>query len=180
VLLVHSYLRRPTAVVESILLMVKFIPMKLVAVSFILSVFVQLNANAQNSFPKLDTNLLVRKSSRLMPMNKPYTVVVYGALGCGYSRLLIQNIGVLDECRSKADIVLIMLDTKDSLVKYMDKVVDKYATFSNFDLQYKIRKKSKIVPHVLVFRNQIQVEHIVAIKEGMLTKIKNRIADDGY
>jgi hypothetical protein len=73
-----------------------------------------------------------------------------------------------------------MLDTKDSLVKYMDTVVDKYATFSNFDLQYKIRKKSKIVPHVLVFRNQIQVEHIVAIKEGMLTKIKNRIADDGY
>jgi hypothetical protein len=152
--------------------------MKQITTLLILLAFLQLTGYSQNPFPPFDSSALVSKNYNLQQLGKPYTIVVYGGVGCGYSKYLIENLHVLDECRNKASIVLLMDQPKDSIIKHMDKAIALYPTFSNSILQYKLKKKSDIFPQVLVFKDSIQVEHIVGIKEGMLTKIKNMITNE--
>lgn len=92
----------------------------------------------------MDGGSLASPNVDLKQINKPYTIVVYGRVGCGWSKLLINHLDVLDECRSKADIILIMDQPKDSLVRYMDKIIENYPTFSNVTLGYKNLKKRQI------------------------------------
>jgi hypothetical protein len=146
-----------------------------ILLTFLLTITILTKGSGQNGFPRLDTASLVSPGIDLTQLNKPYTILIYGGVGCGWSKLLIDHLDVLDECRSKADIVLIMDQPKDSVVKYMDKVIEKYPTFSNVTLGYQLKKKADIFPQVLLFKNEKQVDHIVGVKEGMLTKIKNRI-----
>jgi hypothetical protein len=129
----------------------------------------------QNSFPNLDSASLVSPNVDLAQLNKPYTIVIYGGVGCGYSKYLIEHLNVLDECKPKADIILIMDQPKDSLVKYMEHTTLVYPCFSNATLGYRLKKKPDIFPQVLVFKHEQQIEHIIGIKEGMLTKINARI-----
>ncbi len=149
--------------------------MKHITTSLILVAFLHLTSLGQNTFPPFDSSSLVSTNFDLRQIDKMYTVIVYGGVGCGYSKYLIQNLHVLEECRDNANIILLMDQPKDSILKYMDKAIDLYPTFSNAILQYKLKKKADIFPQVLVFKNKIQVEHIVGIKEGMLTNIKTRI-----
>lgn len=132
----------------------------------------------QNSFPKLDSSALVSKNCNVKELNKPYTVVIYGGVTCGFSKYLIQNLEALDECRMSADIILIMDQPKDSVAKYMSEEIEKYPTFTNTVLKYQLKKKRDIFPQLLVFKNQAQVDHIIGIKKGMLTKTKNHILND--
>jgi hypothetical protein len=129
----------------------------------------------QNSFPRLDTASLVSPNVDLAQLNKPYTIIIYGGVGCGWSKLLIDHLDVLDECRTRADVILIMDQPKDSLIKYMEKIIENYPSFSNVTLGYRLKKKPDIFPQVLVFKHKRQIDHIVGIKEGMLTKLKDRI-----
>lgn len=135
------------------------------------------NSYGQNELPKLDANALVNQSFDLKSFSKPYTVVLYGGVGCGYSKFLIQNLHVLNECRSICDIVLIMDQSKDSIVKHMPEVLQQYPVFSNELLQYRLKKKNDIFPQLLVFKNQVQINHIVGVKEGMLTNTKKLIME---
>ncbi len=57
----------------------------------------------------------------------------------------------------------------------MDKIIENYPTFSNVTLGYKLKKKADIFPQVLLFKNEKQVDHIIGVKEGMLSKIKSRV-----
>lgn len=132
----------------------------------------------QNSFPVFDSNSMVSANYNWQQINKPYTVVVYGGVGCGYSRFLIQNLNVLDDIRDKADIVLIMDQPKDSIVTHMSQIIELYPTFTNTLLKYELKKKNDIFPQLLLFKNQMQVEHIIGVKEGMLTKIRERVIAD--
>ena len=132
----------------------------------------------QNQFPVLDTNALVKHNFDLDKLNKPYTLIIYGGVGCGYSRYLINNLQVLSDCKDKCDIILIMDQAKDSIYKHMNNIIENYPTFTNMILQYRLRKKTDIFPQLLLFKNKVQIEHIVGIKEGMLTKVKNRIIED--
>jgi hypothetical protein len=119
----------------------------------------------QNKFPNLDTNSLVKHNFDLDKLNKPYTLIIYGGVGCGYSK---------DKC----DIILIMDQAKDSINKHMSNIIEKYPTFTNTILQYQLRKKSDIFPQLLLFKNKVQIDHVVGIKEGMLTKTKKLITED--
>lgn len=132
----------------------------------------------QNSFPLFNSSALVSKNYDLKQLNKPYTIVIYGGVGCGYSRFLIQNLNTLHDIRDKADIVLIMDQPKDSISMHMNEIVEQYPTFTNTRLQYKLKKKKDIFPQLLLFKNQKQTEHIIGVKEGMLTKLKEKILTD--
>jgi hypothetical protein len=132
----------------------------------------------QNKFPNLDTNSLVKHNFDLDKLNKPYTLIIYGGVGCGYSKYLIENLEVLSECKDKCDIILIMDQAKDSINKHMSNIIEKYPTFTNTILQYQLRKKSDIFPQLLLFKNKVQIDHVVGIKEGMLTKTKKLITED--
>lgn len=136
------------------------------------------HARAQNSFPKLDAGSLVSPNIELTSLDKPYTILVYGGVGCSYSKYLIEHLNVLDDCRTRADIILIMDQPADSVIKYMDKVIEKYPTFSNASLGYKLKKKADIFPQLLLFKNGIQIDHITGIREGMLTKTRDRILNN--
>jgi hypothetical protein len=133
---------------------------------------------AQNTFPNLDVNALVKNNFTINEYNKPYTVIIYGGVGCGYSKFLIENLTVLNECKDKCDIILIMDQAKDSITKHMAVVTEQYPTFSNTVLQYKLKKRADIFPQLLLFKNKVQIHHIVGIKEGMLTKTKQQIIEN--
>jgi hypothetical protein len=132
----------------------------------------------QNQFPNLDTNALVNRIFDLDKLTKPYTLLIYGGVGCGYSKYLIENLDVLAECKDKCDIILIMDQAKDSINKHMPNIIEKYPTFTNTILQYRPRKKSDIFPQLLLFKNKMQIDHVLGIKEGMLTKTIRLIVED--
>ena len=132
----------------------------------------------QNPFPNLDTNALVNRNFDLDKLTKPYTLIIYGGVGCGYSKYLIENLDVLAECKDKCDIILIMDQAKDSINKHMPNIIEKYPTFTNTILQYRPRKKSDIFPQLLLFKNKMQIDHVLGIKEGMLTKTIRLIVED--
>lgn len=136
------------------------------------------NSVGQNKFPNFDTNSLVTPNYDLGKLNKPYTVVIYGSVGCGYSKYLIENLGVLSECKNRCDIILIMDQEKDYINKHMNNIIEKYPTFTNTILQYKLKKKSDIFPQLLLFKNKAQIDHIVGVKKDMLTKTKKRIMEE--
>ena len=152
--------------------------MKRLFVLILLITIFEFKVYGQNSFPVFDSNSLVSANYDWQQINKPYTVVVYGGVGCGYSRFLIQNLNVLDDVRDKVDIVLIMDQPKDSIVTHMNKIIELYPTFTNVLLKYELKKKNDIFPQLLLFKNQMQVEHIIGVKEGMLTKIRERVIAD--
>ena len=132
----------------------------------------------QNKFPDLDTNSLVKPAYDLEKLNKKYTLIVYGGVGCSYSKYLIENLEVLSECKDKCDIILIMDQGKDSIEQHMRNIIEKYPTFTNTILQYRLKRKADIYPQLLLFKNKVQIEHIIGVKEGMLTKTKKIIMDD--
>jgi hypothetical protein len=57
----------------------------------------------------------------------------------------------------------------------MDKIIENYPTFSNVTLGYQLKKKTDIFPQVLLFKNEKQVDHIIGVKKGMLSKIKSQV-----
>jgi hypothetical protein len=67
---------------------------------------------------------------------------------------------------------------KDSITMHMNQIIDLYPVFTNTLLQYKLKKKNDIFPQLLLFKNQMQVEHIIGVKEGMLTKIRDMVLND--
>jgi hypothetical protein len=150
---------------------------RLLPLIFIFTVF-GTRSFGQNTFPNLDTNALVNHNFDLDKLTKPYTLIIYGGVGCGYSKYLIQNLDVLSECKDKCDIILIMDQAKESINKHMSNIIEKYPTFTNTILQYRLRKKSDIFPQLLLFKNKVQIDHVVGIKEGMLTKTKRIIVED--
>ncbi|WP_416440932.1 hypothetical protein [Phnomibacter sp. MR] len=149
--------------------MKKVIPLLLIVATIGTSSF------GQNQFPNLDANALVKYNFNLDTLNKPYTLIVYGGVGCGYSQYLIENLGVLSTCKDKCDIILIMDQPKDSITKHMNNIIELYPTFTNTILQYRLRKKADIFPQLLLFKNRVQIDHVVGVKEGMLSNVKKMI-----
>lgn len=137
-----------------------------------------IKAFSQNPFPNLGKTSLLSSNYEIEKLNKPYTLIIYGGVGCGYSEYLIKNLDVLSDCKNNCDIVLIMDKDRETIYKYMGEVVEKYPTFTNTLLQYKLKKKSDIFPQALLFKNKVQISHIVGVKKGMLTKIEKIIMED--
>ncbi|HAN37864.1 MAG TPA: hypothetical protein DCQ29_03095 [Chitinophagaceae bacterium] len=134
-----------------------------------------LHVQAQTSYPNFDSSALVLPTATQTIGSKPYTVIVYGGVGCGYSQFLIQKLDVLNDCAALCDIVLIMDQPKDSVLKHMATTAALYPTYTNTLLQYQLRKKRDIFPQLLVFKNRVLIDHYIGIKEGMLSKTKERI-----
>jgi len=145
-------------------------------ISIIIAVFLLgFQLQAQTSYPSFDSSALVWPQAARNIGTKPYTVVVYGGVGCGYSQFLIQKLTVLNECAALCDVVLIMDQPKDSVLKHMPNAAALYPTYTNTLLQYQLRKKKDIFPQLLVFKDRELVDHYIGIKEGMLSKTKERI-----
>lgn len=136
------------------------------------------NSYSQNTFPLFDSNALVSKNVDVKLLNKPYTILIYGSIGCGYSTFLIQHLHVLDTCKSNADIILLMAQPKDTISKYMDTVINRYPTFSNAVMQYKPHKHLDRYPQVLVFKNGVQQLYFLGLKKGMLGKVEELVLKD--
>jgi hypothetical protein len=143
-----------------------------------LLVFICSNSFCQNPFPVLDSNALVSGEYGKVLLQKPYTIIVYGSIGCGYSKYLVDNLNGLNQSRSKADIIIIMAQPKDTILRYMDSTSKLYPVFSNAVLQYKLKKHSDRFPHLILFKNGVQRKHILGIKKGILRKVNDIILND--
>ena len=127
-------------------------------------------AQSQNQFPEFTVEALVNPDSIQFPKTKQYTLLIYGAIGCSYSRYLIENIGVFDSCQN-TEIVLLLNDDKESIMEFYKDELDKYRIYSNVVLQYKPKKNNDITPQTFLFDSSKQIFHVKGIKKRMFKKI---------
>jgi thioredoxin-related protein len=131
--------------------------------------------HAQQSYPNWRAEALVSEHQTVASIQKPYTIVVYGSLGCGYSNYLLQHLSRLDESASEADVVVILQEEKALIQQEKPELVASYKVFSNQLLGFTPRKNADRFPHIFVFKDRELVYSVLGLKKGMLTKINERI-----
>lgn len=109
---------------------------------------------------------------------KPYTVLVYGAIGCGYSRYLIDNLNQLTPCSDSAEVLVLLDNSKEEIEQHMAGHLDSLVIFSNTVLGHRFKKKNGYYPQVFVFHEGNEIMHIMGVKKGMLTRIRKQIECD--
>ena len=130
-----------------------------------------LNLKGQNKFPNLKSSAQVNQPLQF-DSTKLYTIIVYGGLGCPYSGLLIKNLDTLDSCSALTNTILIMNEEKDTLQKYMKSSISKYLIYSNKRLKFKLKRKRKWFPQLMVYKNGIQVYHKIAPGGNALDEVR--------
>lgn len=109
---------------------------------------------------------------------KPYMVLVYGAVGCGYSRYLIDNLNQLTPCSDSAEVLVLLDNSKEEIEQHMVGHLDSLVIFSNTVLGHRFKKKNGYYPQVFVFHEGNEIMHIMGVKKGMLTRIRKQIECD--
>jgi hypothetical protein len=127
--------------------------------------------------PDFDEAALVSTVSRGSTA-KPYTVLVYGAIGCGYSRFLIDNLDQLTQCADNAEVLVLLDNTKEEIGQHMSGHLDSLVIFSNAVLEHRFKKKNGHYPQVFVYHQGKAIMHIMGVKKGMLTRIREQIECD--
>lgn len=133
-------------------------------------VLITASVYGQNTKPVFIPQALVNPELNFNNAPSPYKLIVYGGVGCSYSKYLIENLYVVDSC-SQIDIVIVMDKEIDIIRKHMVDYLSKYAIYSNAILQYKLTKNNDIFPQVLLFKDDKEVLHIKGVKKKMLSRI---------
>lgn len=131
----------------------------------------------QNKMPEWKEEAFVSNGLNYKTFQRPYTMIVYGGLGCGYTQLLVQNLNRLTDCQN-IDIVLLMNESKEEIYRQWPTKIDSFYTFSNQVLSYKLRKANLIFPQVFIFKEGNQLMHIKGIKREMFQRIKKSVGCD--
>lgn len=105
---------------------------------------------------------------------KPYLILLYGGVGCGYSQLLVKNLHRFRDCQ-QAEVVLLLHEPKAIILKEMPSVPDTFRTYSNAVLNHRLRKNNDIFPQVFVFRETEQLLHVKGVKKGMMERIRKAV-----
>lgn len=108
---------------------------------------------------------------------KPYLILVYGGVGCGYSQLLIKNLHRFQNC-PEAEVILLMDQSPTVIQREMPSVADSFKTYSNAVLNHRFRKHNDIFPQVFVFRGPEQVLHLMGLKKGLISRVR-RVVECG-
>lgn len=131
-------------------------------------------ALSQERFPIFSNGALIKSESAVILKNGEYKLVVYGAIGCSYSKYLIDNLNVFDDCQ-KLEIIILLNDTKDAILNEYPELIKRYRVYSNDILKYRLNKNNDITPQTFLFKNDEQILHVKGVKKKMFLKIDDQV-----
>lgn len=131
-------------------------------------------ALAQNQLPVFSYEALVISDSANHSTKGDYKLLIYGAIHCSYSRYLVDNLNALDDCE-KMEIIVLLNDSKDSIVKEYPELIKSYRVYSNDVLKHQLAKNNDITPQTFLFKNNEQLLHIKGVKKKMFLKIEDQV-----
>lgn len=129
---------------------------------------------AQEQFPAFTTEALITSDTTKVSKKGEYQLLIYGAIGCSYSRYLIDNLKAFDDCE-QLEIIILLNDTKDAILKAYPELIKKYRVYANDMLNYQLTKNNDITPQTLLFKNDKQLLHIKGVKKNMFVKINDEV-----
>lgn len=131
-------------------------------------------ALSQEQFPVFTSEALVKSDSTILLKKGEYKVIVYGAIGCSYSRYLIDHLYAIDTCE-KLEIIIVLNDPKDAISTEYPELIKKYSVYTNDILKYRLKKDNTITPQTFLFKNNEQLLHVKGVKKNMFVKIKDYV-----
>lgn len=134
-----------------------------------------LTGKSQEQFPGFTNDALVTPDSINISMNGEYHLLVYGAIGCSYSRYLVDNLKVFDGCE-QLEIIILLRDDADSILKEYPELITKYNVYSNHILGHEFKKHNDITPQTFLFKAGKQLLHIKGVKKKMFVKINDMVS----
>lgn len=112
----------------------------------------------QKKFPKFENKeALVNPELFSGELSKPYQLVVYAALGCGFSAFLIDELADFQHT-DFVDVVIIEWDQPEAIRHHMADKLNEYPIWSNAVLKAKMRRK-KAFPQYMIYKNQELLYH---------------------
>jgi hypothetical protein len=130
--------------------------------------------SSQEKFPELTNDALVGTQTSNVSQQKPYKLVVFGAIGCSYSRFLIDQLNYFDDCE-QLEIIILLEDSKEAILKEYPELIKTYRVYTNEILNYKLSKKQDITPQTFLFKNDEQLLYLKGVKKRMFIRINNKI-----
>lgn len=129
---------------------------------------------AQEQLPSFTEEALVSAKSTTVSEKGEYKLLVYGAIGCSFSRYLVENLNVFDNCEN-LEIILLLDDPKEAILKEYASLINKYQIYSNSILKHSFAKKNDITPQTFLFKSGKELLHIKGVKKKMFVKINKKI-----
>jgi thiol-disulfide isomerase/thioredoxin len=130
--------------------------------------------SSQEKFPELTNDALVSSVNSNVSHQEPYKLVVFGAIGCSYSRFLIDQLSYFEDCE-QLEIIILLEDSKEAILKEYPELIKTYRVYTNDILNYKLAKKQDITPQTFLFKDGKQLLNIKGVKKRMFIKINKKI-----
>ena len=130
--------------------------------------------SSQEKFPVLTNDALVGSQTSNVSHQEPYKLLVYGAIGCSYSRFLVDQLSYFEDCE-QLEIIILLEDSKEAILKEYPKLIETYRVYTNDILNYKLAKKQDITPQTFLFKDGEQLLSIKGVKKRMFIKINKKI-----
>ena len=129
--------------------------------------------SANSQLPLFKNEALASMSSETVSSSdkKPYIVVLYGSLNCGYTNYLLQHIDYFTNC-TQMELILLLNNSKDAIKSRLPDLINRYTIYSNDVLQHQFKTNNDIVPQLFVFKGEEQVLHFKGVKKDMFKKAK--------
>lgn len=147
--------------------------MKNILIILALTTFAQ-TAISQEQFPIFTDEALIKSDSAGISKSGEYKLLVYGAIGCSYSKYLINNLNAFDNCQ-KLEIIILLNDTKDAILNEYPELIKRYRVYSNDILKYRLTKNNDITPQTFLFKNDEQLLHVKGVKKKMFVNIDDQV-----
>lgn len=73
------------------------------------------------------------------------------------------------------EIVIVLNDVKDSILKAYPDLLHKYSIYTNDVLQYELDRNNDSTPQPFLFKGDEQLLHIIGIKKKMFVRINEKV-----
>lgn len=140
----------------------------LVFFKFILSV------SAQEQLPQFNNEALISPDSINILEKTEYKLLVYGAINCSYSRYLIDNLIIFNDCKN-LEIIILLNDSRDFILQEYSEIIKKYKVYSNEILKHSLKRNNDFTPQTFLFKEGEEILHVKGVKKKIFVKINNQI-----
>lgn len=100
---------------------------------------------------------------------KRFTILMYGALGCGYSQYLLPHMHRFANC-NEANVVVLLDDARSSVLQQRPQLGDSLIVYSNNELSHQFKKDNDIFPQLMVFEGDALRYKVKGIKKEMIVQ----------
>lgn len=133
-----------------------------------------LSASAQEQLPEFNNEALISPDSINTLHKTEYKLLVFGAINCSYSRYLIDNLNIFDECNN-LEIIILLNNSKDFILQEYSEIIQEYRVYSNDILKHSLKRQNDFTPQTFLFKEGEEILHVKGVKKKIFVKINNQI-----